>query len=253
MRVAVAGGTGVVGRHVVAALTTAGHEPVVLTRSRGVDLTTRGAAHTAAEAMAGVEAVVDVTSVVTLRRVKAVQFFEVATGNLLEASRQVGARHVVVLSIVGVERVPFGYYEAKLRQEELVSAAQVPSTVLRATQFHEFAGQLLARSPGPVAIVPKQSNQPVAASEVGAVLAELAVGRPSSSLLEMAGPSPERLVDMARRLERAQGGRRRVVGVRLPGAAGRAMVGGALLPTGDHITARRTFDEWLATEVTADA
>lgn len=245
MRVVVAGGTGVVGRHVVAALEAGGHVPVVLARSRGVDLTGTDGARAALDAMVGAEAVVDVTSVTSLRRARAVQFFETVTGRLLDAARQGGVPHVVVLSIVGVDRVPFGYYQAKLRQERLVRDAGVGASILRATQFHEFAGQVLDRSPGPVALVPRQLNQPVAAAEVGAALAEMAVREPSG-VVEMAGPAREHLVDMARRVERARGGRRRVVGVRLPGATGRTMASGGLLPTGEHRLGRQTFSEWLA-------
>ena len=247
MRVVVAGGTGVVGRHVVAALEARGDEPVVLARSRGTDLADPEHAGAVAEAVAGAGGVVDVTSVATVRRSTAVRFFAAVTGRLLAAAREAGVGHVVVLSIVGVDRVPFGYYEGKVRQEELVRASGLPATVLRATQFHEFAGQMLDRSPGPVAVVPEQLNQPVAAREVGAALAELAAGAPSG-LVEMAGPARERLDDMARRVERARGGRRRVVGVRLPGAAGRAMAGGGLLPTGDHRRGTLTFADWLASE-----
>lgn len=250
MRIAVAGGTGAVGVHVVDALRSDGHEPVVLSRSRGTDLTT-GSGLTAA--LEGVEAIVDVANVSALSAEAATRFFHAATGSLLDAAQRLGIARLVVLSIVGIDRMPHDYYAGKLAQERLVEAGDVPWTILRATQFHEFAGQVLDRSPGPVAIVPRQTNQPVAAREVGAVLAELAVDAPSSRLLEMAGPAQERLVDMARRLQRARGGRRPVVGLRLPGAAGRPMVDGALLPTGDHLTGSTTFDAWLAAEVAVDA
>lgn len=250
MRIAVAGGTGVVGTELVRTLVAAGHQPVVLSRSRGVDLTDGRGLDAALE---GVEAVVDVSNVTTVSRRRSREFFTATTTHLASAAAARSVGHLVVLSIVGIDRIDFGYYEGKRLQERLVSQGGVPFTILRATQFHEFAGQTLDRSPGPVAVVPQQSNQPVAAREVGAVLAELAVGAPSTRRLEMAGPAPERLVEMARRVERARGGRRPVVGLRLPGAAGRAMVAGALLPTGDHLTGRTTFDEWLAAEVAADA
>src|SRR5215210_4752095 len=142
MRIAVAGGTGVVGAYVVEALGRRGHEPVVLARSRGVDVVSGDGVATA---LRDVEAVVDVTNRVTLNRRKARDFFSTTTRRLLEAERSAGVRHHVVLSIVGVDRVDTGYYAAKLAQEELVRGDAVPFTILRATQFHEFPGQLLRR------------------------------------------------------------------------------------------------------------
>ena len=150
-RIAVAGGTGVVGRHVVEALSAAGCEPVVLARSTGVDLAT-GAGLDAA--LRGVQGVVDVANVATQRRSTAVGFFTAATSALLAAGARAGVRHHVVLSIVGVDRVDTGYYAGKRAQEQLVLGGDVPATVLRSTQFHEFAEQVLTIAKGPVAPVP---------------------------------------------------------------------------------------------------
>ncbi len=243
MRVAVAGGTGVVGRYVVEELSALGHTPVVLARGRGVDLLTGAGLD---EAMAGAEAVIDVSNVVTTRRSRSIDFFETATAHLVDSSSRAGVRHLVVLSIVGVDRVDFGYYEGKLRQERTALAGAVPATVLRATQFHEFAGQLLARVPGPVAVLPRQRIRPVAAVEVAAELVRLAVGEPQGLGPELAGPEEHQVVELARRVVRASGRRRPVVGVRLPGAAGRAMASGGLLPGDGARLGTVTFGSWLA-------
>lgn len=243
MRVAVAGGTGLVGRHVVAALTGAGHDPVVLARSRGVDLTSGAGLE---EPLRGVGAVIDVSNVSTASRRASVAFFTSSTRQLLDAGRRTGVAHHVALSIVGIDRVGVGYYAGKLAQEGLVLAGPVPATVLRATQFHEFTGRVLARTRGPLAVVPRMRVQPVAAREVGQVLAELAVTEPAGRVADLAGPAKHDLVDLARQLVRARRSRRRVWAVRLPGAAGRAMAGGALLPTGPGPRGRQSFDEWLA-------
>ena len=246
VRVAVAGGSGLVGRYVVQALRSAGHEPVVLARSAGVDLVTGEGVEAA---MDGVERVVDVSNVATLRRATATAFFEAVTARLLTAGRQAGVRHHVTLSIVGVDRVAFGYYQAKLRQEQLVLGSAAPVTVLRATQFHEFADQQLQRGGplgGTVAVVPRMRCQPVAAREVASALAELVVAEPAGLAPELAGPRPEDLPDMVRRLLHARGVRRRVVVVPVPGAAGQAMAQGELLPTGPGPRGTQTFDEWLA-------
>jgi uncharacterized protein YbjT (DUF2867 family) len=249
MRIAVAGGTGVVGRHTVEAVRAAGHEPVVLARSTGVDLLTGAGLD---DALAGVQVVVDVSNVATTRS-RAVEFFETTTRRLLAAGERAGIRQLVVLSIVGVDRVDHGYYAGKLRQEELVLAGPLPAGVLRATQFHEFAGQVLAQTRGPVAAVPRMRVQPVAAREVGSALAALAVGPPAGPVAELAGPQVHELPDLARRLLRARGERRRVLPVRLPGPAGRGMADGGLLPSGPGPRGRQTFDQWLAEQAAAAA
>jgi uncharacterized protein YbjT (DUF2867 family) len=243
MRVAVAGGTGLVGRHVVGELRAAGHEPVVLARSTGVDVTT-GQGLT--DALAGVGAVIDVTNTQTLSRRKAVAFFEAASRRLLAAEERAGVRHHVVLSIVGIERVGHGYYQGKIRQEQVVAAGPVPWTVLRATQFHEFADQLLDGMPGPLAVIPRMRVQPVAVREAARALVELAEGPAQGMAAELAGPREEWLLDMVRRLLPTRPERRFVLPVRYPGAAGRAMAGGGLLPTGPGPRGMQTFDAWLA-------
>ena len=242
-RVAVAGGTGLVGRLVVEALRERGREVVVLARAAGVDLVS-GAGLDAA--LDGVRAVVDVSNVTTSRRAAAVGFFEAATRHLLAAGERAGVRHHVVLSIVGIDRVPIGYYAGKRRQEELALAG--PTTVLRATQFHEFAGQLLDRSPlgGRLPVVPRMLVQPVAAREVAAALADLVPAGPAGRVPDLAGPQQEQMADLVRRLLRARGSRRPVLGVPLPGRAGRAAAGGGLLPEGPGPRGTETFDAFLA-------
>ncbi len=245
MRIAVAGGTGVVGRRVVEAVAANGHKTVVLARTRGVDLVS-GAGLDAA--LAGVDAVVDVTNVNTMLARKAVSWFGTETANLLAAAARAGVAHVVALSIVGIDRVDLGYYAGKRRQEELLLAADapVPTSVLRATQFHEFAGQVLARLRGPVALIPIMQSQPIAAREVGAALAELATGPAVGLAPELAGPQPELVPDMVRRYLRATGAKRPVLSMRLPGRAGQAAASGGLLPTGPGPRGVQTFEQWLA-------
>lgn len=243
MRVAVAGGTGLVGRLVVTALERERHTPVVLARSKGVDLVT---GQGLAPALEGVAAVIDTSNVTTTSRRRSVEFFSRATENLLDQAARSGVQHLVVLSIVGIDRVDFGYYEGKRRQEALVRSGSVPYTILRATQFHEFAQQLLDRMSGPVAVVPRMRSQPVAAVEVADELVRLATGPALGDAPELAGPEVHDMVDLVRRRARHDGSRRPVLGVRLPGGVGRAMAGGSLLPTGPGPRGSITFDEWLA-------
>ncbi|MFI6490171.1 SDR family oxidoreductase [Streptomyces sp. NPDC050564] len=247
MRVAVAGGTGLVGRYVVEELAAAGQEPVVLARSRGVDLVT-GAGLDAA--MAGVQAVVDVSNLTTTSAKKSIAFFEGVSRHLLDAGARVGVSHHAALSIVGIDRVGMGYYQGKLRQEEVLKGGPTPWTVLRATQFHEFAQQILDRVPGPLAIVPRMRTQPVAAREVAQHLVRLVLAPPQAMAPDLAGPRVEQLVDMARRLLRARHQHRLLLPVKLPGATGAAMTGEGQLPTGPGSRGSQTFDEWLAENVT---
>lgn len=245
MKIAVAGGTGVAGRYVVEALRARGHAPVPLSRAEGVDLVT-GAGLDAA--LAGAEAVVDVSNVATTRKSVAVGFFEAAGRNLAAAAGQAGVRHLVVLSIVGIDRVRYPYYAAKLRQEEVVRSGPLPWTILRATQFHEFAGQMLANLPGPLATVPTAPVQPVAVREVADALADLVLGAPRGMAPELAGPREESLTDMARRVIAAGHARRRpVLPLYFPGG----MSAGGLLPAGPGSRGTLTFTEWLDAQTPA--
>ncbi|WDZ90959.1 SDR family oxidoreductase [Nocardiopsis sp. HUAS JQ3] len=243
MRVAVAGGTGLVGRYVVGELAAAGHEPVVLARSQGVDLVT-GVGLDAA--MAGVEAVIDVSNVTTMSDKKAIAFFGIVGRNLLDAGERAGVGHHVLLSIVGIDQIGFGYYQGKLRQEGVAKSGRTPWTVLRATQFHEFAEQTLDRVPGPLAVAPRMRTQPVAAREVAQQLVRLTMAPAQGMAPELAGPQVEQMVDMVRRLLRDRNQRRLLLPMRMPGAVGTAMAGGGLLPAGQGPRGSQTFGAWLA-------
>lgn len=244
MRIAVAGGTGLVGRMVVDAARERGYDVVVLSRSEGADLTTGAGL---VERLTGVDAVIDTTNVTTQKRAEAESFFGGVTRTLLAAEATAGVGHHVALSIVGIDEVDSGYYAGKRLQERVLTEGQVPWTVLRATQFHEFAEQALHFvTVGPFSLVPRMLSQPVAAREVAEALVELAAGEPVGHAPELAGPDRLQMVELARRVSKARGLRRRVVPVRLPGAAGRAMRSGALLPTGDGPRGRVTFDQWLS-------
>ena len=248
LTVAVAGGTGVVGRHVVEVARERGHRPVVLARSEGVDLTT---GEDLAARVSGADAVVDVTGTFEQQRAASEAFFGGVTRTLLAAERAAGVGHHVVLSIVGVDDVPSGYYAGKRLQERLVSgqtgAPEVGWSILRATQFHEFAEQALGFARlGPVSLVPRMLSQPVAAREVALALVQLVERGPSGRVPDLAGPEQHRIAALARRVSRARGLGRGVVEVPLPGAAGRAMRRGALLPAGGGPRGVVTFERWLA-------
>jgi uncharacterized protein YbjT (DUF2867 family) len=240
MRIAVAGGTGLMGSIIVRALRAAGHEPVVLSRTAGVDVTR----WVHPDRLYGATGLIDVTNVRTTRKSRSIRFFEAATTNLLEAARRAGVQHHVALSIVGADRVDFGYYLGKRRQEGLVADAAIPTSLVRSTQFYEFADQLVARS-GPVVLVPKMLCRPVAAREVADLLVSTLLGAASRGVVEIAGPEDRQLVDMVRSVVAGHGQHRMIVPVKLRGRAGDEMACGGLLPTTPGPRGVETFDQWL--------
>ncbi|WP_183100313.1 SDR family oxidoreductase [Nocardioides pelophilus] len=243
--IAIAGGTGALGAQVVEAARRRDLTPVVIARSHGVDLTTGDGLD---EALAGVDAVVDASNVAALRAKSAIAFFEAATSRLLAAGERAGVRHHLAVSIVGCDRVDLGYYVGKRRQEELVRTGPVPWTIVRATQFHEFAGQMLERSPGPVGLVPKMLSQPVSARALADLLVDIAVGEPRGLAPDVGGPEQHLMPDLARRLVAHQGRRTKVVAAPLPGKAGRQVAAGGLLPGAGATILPETYDEWLAAQ-----
>jgi hypothetical protein len=197
-----------------------------------------------ATALAGVGAVIDVTNVAAARGSRAAKFFETTSRNLIQAAQQAGVAHIVALSIVGVDRVPYGYYKGKLHQEAVLRESPIPVSILRATQFHEFSRQYLDRVRGPLVVVPRWRVQPVAAWEVGIALASLAA-KPPVPISQLAGPREENMADLVRQVARARGDKRRVIEVRVPGSAGKAMAAGGSLPGLEAPRGTQTFADWL--------
>lgn len=249
--VVVAGATGTIGVPLLAALRKRGFRVSPIARSLGVDLTT-GKGLTAA--MADAEAVVDVSSIATTSRARAVRFFEQTTHRLLAAAQDGGdVRHYVILSIIGTDQIASGYYQGKRLQEQIVGSAELPHTILRATQFHEFAEQMLNRMRvGPATFIPVMLCQPVAAVEVADQLAEIVSGGPplgaGGAEIEFAGPEQIHLPEMVRRYQRHIGDRHLVVPLSLPTRSGHRMRTGGLLPHPGASQGTITFDQWLKTQ-----
>jgi uncharacterized protein YbjT (DUF2867 family) len=243
VRIAVAGATGAVGRRVVAELGRRGHETVALARSEGVDVMHRDGL---ADRLTGVDAVIDTLGITTTRRRPATDFFTTTTRNLLEAEGAAGVERHVLLSIVGIDGSGFGYYRAKVAQEEVARTLDTSTTILRATQFHEFAEQMLERAKaGPVVVVPHMKSATVAAAEVAAALVDLAESEPLAATVEMSGPEAHDMPELVRRVAEARGVKARVVPVNVPGSAGKAMRNGTLIPENPWRVGRQTFSDWL--------
>ena len=140
MKIAVAGATGRVGRHIVDVLAERGHDVVAMSRSSGVDLITGEGLDAA---LAGVECIIDAATGPSPEQEAATMFFTTAARNLQEAGQRAGVRRIVVVSIIGIDRLTGGYNVAKIAHEQAMQAGPIPVRVLRAAQFHEFVGQLV--------------------------------------------------------------------------------------------------------------
>jgi uncharacterized protein YbjT (DUF2867 family) len=251
-KIAVAGGTGRVGRHVVELLEAGGHDVAAISRSGGVDIVTGDGL---AEALTGVECVVDVASCASSDQAEATEFFTTAARNLHQAGERAGVRRIVAVSIIGCDRFTAGYGAAKAVHERALRSGPIPVTVLRAAQFHEFVAQMLDwGTRGDVGYVQKFRTQLVAARTVAEALADLATGPdwplapgPSgTTVLEVAGPREERFVDAAALLAARRGTPSRVEEISNADDPDRLLFEtGALLPGPNARLAGPTFEEWL--------
>ena len=248
-KIAVAGATGRVGRHVVDILAAEGHEVAEISRSRGVDVIT---GEGLAEALVGTQAIVDAATGPSPEEQAATEFFTTAARNLREAGQQAGVERIVVVSIIGSDRFSGGYGAAKVAHEQATLSGAIPARVLRAAQFHEFVAQLMQwGARGEVTYVPKMRTQLVAARTVAQALADLATATNGAAsaqppILEIAGPREERLVEMAALLAARRGDAARVEEANDPADPVQAVyASGALLPGPGATLAGPTFEAWL--------
>ncbi|MDQ0689897.1 SDR family oxidoreductase [Arthrobacter sp. W4I7] len=243
MRIAVAGGTGTVGRHVVAVARERGHDVVGISRAEGVDLVNGRGLY---QALQGAETVIDVSGIQTVSTKKSVDFFTNATQNLLAAEKQAGVKHHIALSIVGIDKANSGLYAGKLVQEDEVRHGGIPWTLLRSTQFHEFVPMTVkAASAGPAVLVPKMFTQPVAAKEVAIALVDAAEAGPRGRVPDLGGPRAEQLKDLVKAYLAKTGQKKRIIPLHVPGPIGKAMRKGGLIPAAGAAVGRQTFLEWL--------
>lgn len=210
MKIVVTGGAGVVGSKVVEILERQGHQVTAASQRTGVNVITGEGLD---EAMIGAQVVVDVVNPPTFDDATALRFFETSSRNILEFAAATGVRHYVALSIVGSERLTEnGYFRAKLLQEALIKAASVPFTIVRSTQFFEFLDAVVdAAANGEEVRLPPARVQFIAAQDAAAALADVAERSPMNDTLEVAGPDPFQLDDLARQYLAARGDGRRVV------------------------------------------
>lgn len=209
MKLAVLGGTGLIGSQVVKDLNAAGHNAVPHSLSTGVDLMTGEGLDAA---VAGADVVVNLTNSPTFDDASPA-FFQTCMEKMLASSSMGGVGHAVILSIVGVDQVPeLDYYRAKVLQEDLLKAGPIPYSIVRATQFMEFMDAVLSwTADGDTVRLPRTPIQPIAAADVAATVAEVAVGAPLNGVLNVVGPDIFPLDELGRLTLRAKGDGRTVV------------------------------------------
>ena len=256
--VLVTGGTGTLGRLVVARLRDAGRDVRVLSRRQhepadGIEFVTGdlGTGEGIASAVDGAPTIVHCAGSARGDDHKA--------RNLVRAASQAGATHLLYISVVGADRIPmisrvdramFGYYGFKLAAERIVANSGVPFTTLRATQFHDLI-LMVARQVAKLPVMPAPAGfrfQPIDTAEVAARLAELTVGQPAGLVPDMGGPRVYSISDLLRAYLEATHRRRPIVSIPLPGPAARAVRAGANL-TPEHAVGRRTWEDFLAERV----
>ncbi|MEW2622583.1 NAD(P)H-binding protein [Streptomyces sp. NPDC048106] len=242
MKVAVIGGTGLIGSQVVENLNAAGHEAVPHSKSTGVDIL---GGQGLDEAVAGADVVVNLTNSPTFDEAS-LAFFRTSMDNLMAAAEKGGVGHVVILSIVGVDQVPeLDYYRAKALQEEILAAGSIPYSIVRATQFMDFMDAVMSWTADADSVrLPATPLQPIASKDVAAAVADVAAGTPLNGIRNIAGPDVFPLDELGRLTLSHKGDSRTVVTD--PTAGMFAVVKGDVLTDPHARLAPTHYSDWLA-------
>jgi uncharacterized protein YbjT (DUF2867 family) len=251
----VTGGTGTLGRLVVARLHDAGRPVRVL--SRGGQEDREGIEFVKGDLATGegIAAAVDGSEIV-VHCAGSTKGDEDKARHLVAAASGVATRHLVYISVVGADKIPvassidralFGYFASKLAAERIVADSGLPWTTLRATQFHDLT-LMTVRQMARMPVIPVPTGfkfQPVDTGEVATRLVELALGTPAGLVPDLAGPRIHEMADLVRGYLRAVGKRRPILPLRLPGRAAAAFRAGANLAP-ERAVGHRTWEDFLA-------
>ena len=248
MKIVVIGGTGLIGSKLVEKLRNAGHDAVPASPDTGVDTYTGKGLE---QALDGTQVVVDVSNAPVWDDAAVLDFFQTTSRNVLAVEEAAGVGHHVALSVVGTDRLPdSGYLRAKLAQEEVVKAASVPYTILRATQFFEFIGRIAdAATEGDTVRVAPVLFQPEAADDVATALADIAVRAPVNGIVELGGPEAFRFDELVRRVLSARNDPRKVIADVDARYYGTELGERSLTPGSDARIAPTRFEDWLSQSV----
>jgi uncharacterized protein YbjT (DUF2867 family) len=243
MKIVVIGGTGLIGSKVVTRLGEHGHEALAAAPNTGVNtLTGEGLA----KALAGADAVIDVSNSRSFEAGPAMEFFQTSTGNVLAAEADAGVRHHVALSVVGTERLPgSGYFRAKIAQEELIEGSSIPFSLVHATQFYEFVPAIAdSSSDGKTVRMAQVAFQPIAGDDVAQAVARVAVGTPLDGRMDIAGPEEYRMDEFFRQALAERDDTREVVTDPHALYFGAELSERTLVPAGDAVLGEIRYDEW---------
>jgi uncharacterized protein YbjT (DUF2867 family) len=244
MKIVVIGGTGLIGSKTVAILRQGGHEVIAASPKSGINTITGEGLK---DAVAGAQVVIDLANSPSFEDRAVLEFFETSGRNLLAAEAAAGVGHHVALSIVGTDRTPDnGYFRAKIAQEKLIEASGIPYTIIRATQFLEFLGTIAATSAdGNLVRLSPGLFQPIAADDVAAIVADVALAAPRSGIVEIAGPERAPLNEIIARYLKAVGDPRKAVSDPEAPYWGGRVEERSLVPLGEARLGSIGFDEWL--------
>src|SRR5438067_3191628 len=244
MKIVVIGGTGLIGSKTVAILRQGGHEVVAASPKSGINTITGEGLK---EAMAGAQVVIDLANSPSFEDKAVLEFFETSGRNLLAAEAAAGVRHHVALSIVGTDRTPDnGYFRAKVAQEKLIKLSGIPYTIIRSTQFLEFLGGIAASSAdGNIVRISPSLFQPIAADDVAAIVADVALTAARNGIFEIAGPERAPFNEFVARYLKAVGDPREVVSDPDARDFGSRLEERSLVPLGEARLGHIGFDEWL--------
>src|SRR4051795_878114 len=243
MKIVVIGGTGLIGSKTVAILRQGAHEVVAASPNSGVNTITGEGVR---EAVAGAQVVIDLANSPSFEDKAVLEFFETSGRNLLPPEAAAGVRHHIALSIVAVDRTDNGYFRAKVAQEKLVESSSIPYTIIRSTQFLEFLrGIADSSAEGNRVRLPPVLFQPIAADDVAANVADVALAAPRNGIVEIAGPERAPFEEIVARYLKAVGDPREVM--RDPEARywGGRVEEHSLVPLGEERLGRIRLDEWL--------
>jgi uncharacterized protein YbjT (DUF2867 family) len=244
MKIVVIGGTGLIGSKTVAILRQGGHEVVAASPQSGINTITGEGLK---EAIASVQVVIDLANSPSFEDKAVLEFFETSGRNLLAAEAAAdGIRHHVALSIVGTDRSDNGYFRAKVAQENLIKTSGIPYTIIRSTQFLEFLSGIAASSAdGDIVRISPGLFQPIAADDVAAIVADVALAAPRNGVVEIAGSERAPFNEFVARYLKAVGDPRQVVSDPEAKYFGGRVEQHSLVPLGEARLGRIGFDEWL--------
>jgi len=243
MRIVVIGGTGLIGSKTVAILRQRGQEVIPASPQSGVNTITGAGLK---EAMIGTQVVIDLANSPSFEDKAVLEFFETSGRHLLAAESGAGVGHHVALSIVGSDRSDNGYFRAKIAQERLIKTSGIPYTIIRSTQFLEFLGGIAASATeGTTVRISPGLFQPIAADDVAAFVAEVALAAPRNGTIEIGGPERAPFNEFVARYLKAIADPRKVVSDPEARYFGSRVEQQSLVPLGEARLGRIGFDEWV--------